>query len=146
GACGSQRQKHKKPAAQARGRLFAGRRGSVQAAALGHVARNATQVTLHRGSRLALALLRGLLVELALAGFGQNTGLFAGALEAAQGKLKWLVFADFDAGHGSSGMYLADRERAPGVVRAAYDTGQESPSASPTRVALLRACPFPEVP
>src|SRR5690606_23261796 len=80
-------------------RLLAKRRGSVQALALGDVARAAAQLALHRGGGLALALLGRLLVELALAGFGQDAGLFAGALEATQRKLKRLVFADFDAGH-----------------------------------------------
>src|SRR5690606_15972418 len=77
--------------------------GSVQALALGDVARHATQLALHRGSSLALALLGRLLVVLALAGFGQDTGLLAGALEATQRKLEGLVLADFDAGHGISG-------------------------------------------
>ena len=45
------------------------------------------------GSRfLALALLRGLLVELAAANLGEDAGLFAGALETAQGDLERLVF------------------------------------------------------
>ena len=74
-------------------------RRSVQALALGHVARGAAGLALHRGGGLALALLRRLLVELALAGLGEDAGLFAGALEAAEGKLERLVFADFDAGH-----------------------------------------------
>jgi len=76
---------------------------SVEATALGHVAADATQVALDRGGRLALALLGRLLVELALAGLGEDAGLLAGALEATQGKLERLVFADFDAGHGISG-------------------------------------------
>src|SRR5688500_15869465 len=85
------------------------RRRSVQALALGDVARAPTQLTLHRGRSLALAFLGRLLIELALAGFGQNTGFFAGTLEATQSKLKRLVFADFDAGHGISGTH-DDRE------------------------------------
>src|SRR5690606_19399526 len=80
-------------------RLPAKRRGSVQALALGDVARHAACLALHRGGRLALALLGRLLVELALAGLGQHASLLAGALEATQGKLERLVFADFDAGH-----------------------------------------------
>jgi len=72
-------------------------------------------VTLDRGGALALALLGRLFVELALAHFGKNTGLFAGALEAAQGKLERFVFANFDAGHTFSIAYL------PGAVgRAVY--------------------------
>src|SRR5690554_4752010 len=82
----------------------AGRRqaGSVHALALGNVARGATRLALHRRGGLALALLRRLLVILALAGLGQDAGLLAGALEAAEGKLEGLVFADFDAGHWES--------------------------------------------
>src|SRR5690606_40998005 len=76
---------------------------SVQALALGHVARGATGLALHRGSGLALALLGRLLVILALAGFGEDAGLLAGALEATERKLEGLVLADFDAGHGISG-------------------------------------------
>src|SRR5690606_2678021 len=78
-----------------------GRNGpaSVEALALGDVARGAARLALHGGGGLALALLGRLLVVLALAGFGQHAGLLAGALEAAQGKLERLVFADFDAGH-----------------------------------------------
>src|SRR3546814_4349168 len=72
---------------------------SVQALALGDVARGAARLALHGGGGLALALLGRLLVVLALAGFGQHAGLLAGALEAAQGKLERLVFADFDAWH-----------------------------------------------
>src|SRR5690606_39829033 len=44
-------------------RLPAKRRGSVQALALGDVARHAACLALHRGGRLALALLGRLLVE-----------------------------------------------------------------------------------
>src|SRR5690606_35716813 len=60
---------------------------SVQALALGDVAGGAARLALHGSRGLALALLGRLLVVLALAGFGQDTGLLAGALEAAQGKL-----------------------------------------------------------
>src|SRR4051812_3523489 len=93
--------------------------GSVQALALGDVARAAAGLALHRGRGLALALLGRLLVELALAGLGQHAGLLAGALEAAQGKLEGLVFADFDAGHAVISGRVAARESG----RAAYDTG-----------------------
>src|SRR5690606_22687818 len=72
---------------------------SVHPLALGDVAGGAAGLALHRGGGLALALLGRLLVELALAGLGQDAGLLAGALEAAEGKLEGLVFADFDAGH-----------------------------------------------
>src|SRR5690606_24418500 len=76
---------------------------SVQALALGDVARGAARLALHGSRGLALALLGRLLVVLALAGLGQAAGLLAGALEAAQGKLDRLVFAAFDGGHGTSG-------------------------------------------
>src|SRR5690606_10889893 len=72
---------------------------SVHPLALGDVARGAAGLALHRGRGLALALLGRLLVELALAGLGEHAGLLAGALEATEGKLERLVFADFDAGH-----------------------------------------------
>src|SRR5688572_10012980 len=85
------------PARAGRRSIRTGR--SVQALALGHVARGATGLALHRGGGLALAFLRRLLVELALAGLGEDAGLLAGVLEAAQGKLERLVFADFDARH-----------------------------------------------
>src|SRR5690606_8282964 len=81
------------------GAMPAFQRNSVQALALGHVAGDATQMTLHRGGALALALLRRLFVELALAHFGQDAGLLAGALPAAQGQLERLAVANFDAGH-----------------------------------------------
>src|SRR5690606_35539852 len=58
-----------------------GRGTSVQALALGDVARTAAGLALHRGGGLALALLGRLLVDLALAGLGQHAGLLAGALE-----------------------------------------------------------------
>src|SRR5690606_12214276 len=88
-------------------RLLAKRRGSVQALALGDVARTAARLALHRGGGLALALLGRLLVELALAGFGEDAGLLAGALEPAQRKLEGFVFADFDGWHGISGRWIA---------------------------------------
>src|SRR3546814_7884373 len=80
-----------------------------------------------------LALLGRLLVVLALAGFGQHAGLLAGALEAAQGKLERLVFADFDAWHRNlCGFGGPARRRGPArgtrkppesLRRAAYDSG-----------------------
>src|SRR5690606_29328286 len=75
---------------------------SVQALLPGDVTRAATQLALHRGGRLALALLGRLLVVLALAGLGEDAGLLAGALEATQRKLERLVFADFDGRHRNS--------------------------------------------
>src|SRR5690606_17505355 len=100
---------------------------SVQALALGDVAGGAARLALHGSRGLALALLGRLLVVLALAGFGQDTGLLAGALEAAQGHLARLVFADFDAGHGISGIGF----RRSFARRAAYDSPASPPVASP---------------
>src|SRR5690606_25544476 len=76
---------------------------SVQALALGDVARDPARLALHGSRGLALALLGRLLVVLALAGLGEHAGLLAGALEATQGKLERLVFADFDAWHRNLG-------------------------------------------
>src|SRR5262252_8679931 len=59
-------------------------------------------MALHRRGGLALALLRRLFVELALARFGQDAGLLAGTLETAQSELERLVLANFDVGHGCS--------------------------------------------
>ena len=56
-------------------------------------------MALHGGSFLALTLLSRLLVKFAAAKLGEDTGLLAGALEAPQGGVKILVFADTDAGH-----------------------------------------------
>lgn len=56
-------------------------------------------MALDRGSQLALALGGGFLVELAGAQFGQQTGFFDGALEAADGDLERFVFLDADARH-----------------------------------------------
>src|SRR4029079_16588134 len=103
--------KHKRPTspAQCRPMISPGMDGpkpipvSIQALALGHVARNAAQVTLDRSCALALALLGRLFVELALADFGEDAGLLAGTLETAERELKWFVLADFDAWHKLSG-------------------------------------------
>jgi hypothetical protein len=48
-------------------------------------------LALDRGSQLALALGRGLFVELASAQFGQQTDFFDRTLEATQGDIKRLV-------------------------------------------------------
>jgi len=45
-------------------------------------------VALDGGRLLALALLRGLFVELAAAELGENAGLLAGALETPQGGIE----------------------------------------------------------
>src|SRR6185437_6754346 len=100
----SETQKRETAGAAGRGRpsQCARKRCSVQALAARDFAGDATQVALDRRSALALAFLGRLLVELALARFGEHAGLLAGALEAAQGDFERLVLADFDAGHGRS--------------------------------------------
>ena len=65
--------------------------GLVEAAAAVGFAAGALCLALDRGRLLALANLRGLLVELAPPHIGQYPGLFAGALEAAQRRVKNLV-------------------------------------------------------
>ena len=64
----------------------------VEAAAAVLFAAGALGLALHGGGLLALSDLGGLLVELAAAHLGQDAGLLAGALEAAQGRVKDFVF------------------------------------------------------
>jgi hypothetical protein len=71
----------------------------VQAYALAVVPGKLLQVTLDRGSTGTLAHGGGLLIMLALAHFGENAGFLTGALEAAQGNVKRLVFLDLDMRH-----------------------------------------------
>src|SRR4051812_33816829 len=85
---------------------------SIQALTLGHVARHAAQMALHRRGGLALALLRRLFVELALPGLGKDAGLFAGTLETAQRELERLVLANFDVGHDHSAVNCCPLDRA----------------------------------
>src|SRR5579863_4585635 len=63
------------------------------------VARHPLHVALDGRGLLALALLGGLLVELTAAQFGENAGLLAGALEAAQGGIEVLVLTHTHARH-----------------------------------------------
>src|SRR6476659_4727684 len=56
-------------------------------------------VTLHGGGQLALALCSRLLVELACAQFGQQTGFCDSALEATHSDFERLVFFKADSGH-----------------------------------------------
>ena len=60
-------------------------------------------MALDRRRLLALALSRGLLIELTGAQIGQKTELLNGALEAAQGHVEGLVFFDSNGRHGSGG-------------------------------------------
>src|SRR5262249_27007400 len=66
-------------------------------------ARRTLEVTLHGRSLLALALLRGLLVELPTAQLRKDAGLLAGALETAQGDVEVFILADADARHRNLG-------------------------------------------
>mgnify|MGYP001825694909 CR=1 FL=1 len=67
----------------------------VEAGAAGVFARDFLGVAFNSGRLLAFAFLGRFFVELAAADFGQDTRLFAGALEAAQGDFERLVFAYF---------------------------------------------------
>ncbi len=73
--------------------------GSVKAFAPGYFPGNALQMALDRCGFLALAFLGWLLVELATAKFSQDTRLFTGALEPAQGSVKILIFLNADTRH-----------------------------------------------
>ena len=66
--------------------------GLVEPAAAILLAAGALGLALDRGGLLALANLGRLLVELAAAHLGQDAGLLAGALEAAQRRVKDFVF------------------------------------------------------
>ena len=75
------------------------------------LAANALVVALNRCSFLALTLRSRLLVELACAQFGQQTGFFDAALEATQGDLEGLVFFKANNGHEKSVMVGQRRAR-----------------------------------
>src|SRR5213082_2180993 len=63
------------------------------------VAGHALHVALDGGGLLALALLRGLFIELAPTQLGENAGLLAGSLEAPQGGIEVLVLTHANARH-----------------------------------------------
>src|SRR5512132_3373376 len=67
-----------------------------------HLRAHALVATLDRRGMLALALRRGLLVELAGAKLGEEPGLFDRALEAAKRDVGGLVFLDSHQGHGAA--------------------------------------------
>src|SRR3546814_18448034 len=83
--------------------------------------------------------------------FGQHAGLLAGALEAAQGKLERLVFADFDAWHRNlcgfggparrRGTARGTRKPPESLRRAAYDSGSHR-----GRATTGRDLPGPDLP
>ena len=62
--------------------------------------RHTLLLALDRGSLLALALLRRLLVELATTEFSEDARFFAGPLETPEGGVKMLVFSYSYAGQG----------------------------------------------
>jgi len=62
-------------------------------------ARAALHVPLDGGGFLTFALLSRFFVELPTAQLCQNTGLFTGALKAAQGCIEVFAFSNSDAGH-----------------------------------------------
>ena len=70
------------------------------------LATDALVVALHSGGVLALALGRGLLIELARTQFGEQTGLFDGALEAAQSGFKRFVFLQSNDRHKVIGLLV----------------------------------------
>src|SRR2546423_15163315 len=63
------------------------------------VAGYALHVALDGGGLLALALLRGLFIELAPTQLGENAGLLAGSLETPQGGIEVLVLTHANARH-----------------------------------------------
>src|SRR5256886_4132511 len=63
------------------------------------VAGHALHVALDGGGLLALALLRGLFIELAPTQLGENAGLLAGSLEPRQGGIEVLVLTHANARH-----------------------------------------------
>src|SRR3984893_9401022 len=82
------------------------------------VAGHALHVALDGGGLLALALLRGLFVELAPTQLGENAGLLAGAFETPQGGIEVLVLTNTNARHRNLksliGMGISSDRPAPG--------------------------------
>ena len=70
------------------------------------MATDALVVALHGGGVLALALSRGLLIELARTQLGEQTGLFDGALEATQSAFKRFVFLQSNDRHKVIGLLV----------------------------------------
>ena len=79
-------------------------------------------VTLHCSGSLALTLSGRLFVEFAAAHFGQNTGLFAGALETTQSYVEGFVLFNFDGWHpGRTFTVLPNGRRYPARAREYVD-------------------------
>jgi len=94
-----------KPAAELAGaglqfNSLAPRRGEQSVEFLGQLlAADALVMALHGSSEFALALCGRLFIELARAKFGQQTGFFDAALEAAHSDFEGLVFFKANSGH-----------------------------------------------
>ena len=73
--------------------------GLVQTATGHPVTPNLFHVALNRRSLFAFAYLRGFLIEFATTHFRKCAGFLAGALEAAQGDIKWFVLFNFYSWH-----------------------------------------------
>ncbi|MEA2987183.1 MAG: tRNA N6-adenosine threonylcarbamoyltransferase [Alphaproteobacteria bacterium] len=86
-------------------------------------------MALHRGGKLALALGGRLLIELAGAKLGQETGLFHGALEAAHRHFERLIFLDTNGWHQTcrirkgAELYQNDPVLILGIETSCDDTG-----------------------
>src|SRR5690242_5846761 len=89
------------------------------------LAANPLVVALHGSGLLALALGRGLLVELAGAKLGEEAGLFDRALEAAQRGFEGLVLANANAGHVRCFLPIAADFRRSASIAARDCPGQE---------------------
>lgn len=95
---------------------------SVQALATALFALHFLGVTLHCGGSFALTLSGRLFVEFAAAHFGQNTGLFAGALETTQSYVEGFVLFNFDGWHpGRTFTVLPNGRRYPARAREYVD-------------------------
>ncbi len=85
--------------------------GSVETSTPCGRARAAFHVPFHGRRLLALPFLSRLLVELAATQLCQNTGLFAGPLEAAQRGIEVFAFSDSDARHQMLVMAIVKKKR-----------------------------------
>lgn len=95
---------------------------SVQTLATALFALHFLGVTLHCCGRFALTLSGRLFVEFAAAHFGQNTGLFAGALETTQSYVEGFVLFNFDGWHpGRTFTVLPNGRRYPARAREYVD-------------------------
>lgn len=96
------------------------------------------------GGLLAFALLRRLFVELAAAQLGQNAGLLAGALEAAQRGVEIFVFFNANTGHKASNLW-SKNSPALGRDGAAHYTADLPGNPSPLEAVLRYHAPLMNV-